>query len=263
MRTATFTSAAAMDSIGSIPPPGGSSISPSADGLAPGPVPGCFPRSQRRALVRDDERPVQARAVAGEDPDSADGVGQRAAHSRRSRAPSRRWANDNLSLNDLAPHQNQLQIDLVGLGLGSGESLRYQYRPRWRRCRLERRSATNARHFLEPPAGPLSFLVRAVSADGIVSPAPATVAFEILRPRSGSAPGSSAGPLAVGLTALRRLSIRVARLLALANLRRPGSPPICTTTSARRSHGLRCSARSCQAGRATGRAPGVDRAHRA
>ena len=33
-----------------------------------------------------------------------------------------------MSLPDIAPDQNQVQIDFVGLGFGSGEVLRYQYR---------------------------------------------------------------------------------------------------------------------------------------
>ena len=87
-----------------------------------------------------------------------------------------------LSLPDLAPQQDQLQIDFIGLGFASGDVLRYQYQfesagAAWS-APAEQRSVTYA----SLPAGRHRFLVRAVNSDGVVSAEPAAVTFTILRP---------------------------------------------------------------------------------
>ena len=77
-------------------------------------------------MVRDVERPRPTRTRAGcplatnaSDPD------HRVARHWRPRLVSA-LGEPQLSLGDLAPQQNQLQVDFVGLGFGSGEVLRYR-----------------------------------------------------------------------------------------------------------------------------------------
>src|SRR5256885_6972514 len=78
--------------------------------------------------------------------------------------------------------QNQLSIDFVGLGFAAGEALRYQYRlagadPDWS-------APTDQRtiNYAGLSAGSYRFMVRAVTADGSISPAPATINFIIMPP---------------------------------------------------------------------------------
>ncbi|HKQ73697.1 MAG TPA: two-component regulator propeller domain-containing protein [Blastocatellia bacterium] len=89
---------------------------------------------------------------------------------------------DDISLPDLSPGENQLQIDFVGLSFAPGESLRYQYRLEgddvdWS-APTEQRAITYAK--LSP--GQYRFLVRAVNSVGVLSPRPAIVSFKILSP---------------------------------------------------------------------------------
>lgn len=82
----------------------------------------------------------------------------------------------------LNPTQNQLSIDFVGLGFAAGEALRYQYRlagtdPDWS-APTDQRTINYAG--LSP--GKYQFMVRAVTADGSISPTPATITFTILPP---------------------------------------------------------------------------------
>ena len=124
-----------------------------------------------------------------------------------------------LSLDDLAPQQNQLQIDFVGLSFASGEVLRYQYRldgtdADWGAL-SEQRSVT----FASLPAGRYAFLVRAVNSDGMVSPEPATVRFAIRSPFWQQAWFVTLVALAVALMAYVVYRYRLARLLEIANMR--------------------------------------------
>jgi len=80
----------------------------------------------------------------------------------------------------LEPDQNQIQIEFVGLSLG--DTLRYQMKLEgadydWS-VPTEDRSVNYAR--LAP--GRYRFLVRAVSAEGIISTAPAVISFKVLQP---------------------------------------------------------------------------------
>jgi ligand-binding sensor domain-containing protein/signal transduction histidine kinase len=81
----------------------------------------------------------------------------------------------------LEPGQNQIEIDFFGLSFLAGANLRYQYLlegidRQWSALTDQRTVNTN----LSP--GTYRFLVRAVNADGIASPTPASVGFTILRP---------------------------------------------------------------------------------
>ena len=87
-----------------------------------------------------------------------------------------------IALAELAPDQNQIQIDFVGLSFAAGELLQYQYRlsgadDNWS-APTEQRSVTYTR--LAP--GSYQFLVRAINSEGLISVAPAIITFTVLRP---------------------------------------------------------------------------------
>lgn len=83
---------------------------------------------------------------------------------------------------DLRSSQNHIQINFLGLSFGLGEVLRYQYKlegaDRDWGALTDHRTVNYAN--LSP--GRYRFAVRAVSADGLISPKPATIAFTILPP---------------------------------------------------------------------------------
>ena len=124
-----------------------------------------------------------------------------------------------MSLNDLAPRDNQMQIDLVGLGFASADVLRYQYRldgtdADWSAA-AEQRTVTYAS--LSP--GRHTFRVRAVNSDGLVSDRPASIAFTVLRPVWQRWWFVTLVGLAVGLAVHAMYRYRVARVLEMANVR--------------------------------------------
>ena len=83
---------------------------------------------------------------------------------------------------ELAPDQNNVQVDYFGIGLGAGERLRYEYKLEGARgdwsTPTEQRSVTYAN--LAP--GAYRFVVQAISTDGTRSGSPATVNFHIPPP---------------------------------------------------------------------------------
>ncbi|MGE5815792.1 MAG: two-component regulator propeller domain-containing protein, partial [Acidobacteriota bacterium] len=124
-----------------------------------------------------------------------------------------------MSLPDLSPQQNQLQIEFVGLGFGSGEVLRYQYKldgadTNWS-APGEHRTVTYAS--LAP--GRYRFFVRAINSDGNVSVRPAALAFTILPPVWRRWWFLSLVALAMGVVTRAAYRYRVGRLLELANMR--------------------------------------------
>src|SRR5581483_8275915 len=82
---------------------------------------------------------------------------------------------------EVGANQSQIQIDFFGLGFSTGVPLRYQYKfegkDRDWSAPAEQRTVTAS---LSP--GGYRFLVRAVNADGQVSPTPAIISFRILPP---------------------------------------------------------------------------------
>lgn len=81
---------------------------------------------------------------------------------------------------DLAPDQNQISIDFLGLGASLGEELKYEYRfagSNWTSVGDERTV-----NFANLKAGEYRFEVRAVTADKIYSLAPAVVSYRIAAP---------------------------------------------------------------------------------
>ncbi|MEP6818069.1 MAG: two-component regulator propeller domain-containing protein [bacterium] len=82
----------------------------------------------------------------------------------------------------LNPTQNQMSIDFVGLGFAAGETLKYQYKlvgatDEWSASTDERTI-----NYASLSPGKYRFMVRAVTADGLTSSTPATIAFTVLTP---------------------------------------------------------------------------------
>jgi ligand-binding sensor domain-containing protein/signal transduction histidine kinase len=124
-----------------------------------------------------------------------------------------------VSLPDLGPDRNQLQIDFVGLGFRPGDVLSYQFRLQgadadWTPA-AEQRVVTYAS--LSP--GRYTFLVRAVNSDGVVSDRPASIAFTILRPFWLRWWFLLLSAVAVGSAGLALYRYRITRLLEMANMR--------------------------------------------
>jgi len=81
---------------------------------------------------------------------------------------------------ELASDQRQVQIQFFALGFSTGETLRYQYQlagdAEWSEPSTQRTIDLNL------AAGGYRFMVRAVTADGVLSTQPAVVAFSIAQP---------------------------------------------------------------------------------
>ncbi len=82
----------------------------------------------------------------------------------------------------LGPSQNQLQIDFFGLSFASGEALRYQYKLEGADSDWSAPTDQRTVSYASLSPGTYSFAVRAVNADGMTSPTPASVTFIILPP---------------------------------------------------------------------------------
>jgi ligand-binding sensor domain-containing protein/two-component sensor histidine kinase len=124
-----------------------------------------------------------------------------------------------MSLGDFTPDQNQLQIDFVALGFGTGDVLRYQYKldgadTKWGAL-SEQRRVTYAS--LRP--GRYKFNVRAINADGIVTEHPASIAFAILSPVWMRWWFLTLSAFAICLAAFALYRYRVTRVLEMANMR--------------------------------------------
>jgi ligand-binding sensor domain-containing protein/signal transduction histidine kinase len=119
----------------------------------------------------------------------------------------------------VGPNDNQLDVQFFGLTFAMGGTLRYQYRLEgadhdWSPATREQRV-----HYSALAPGFYRFLVRAVNADGAVSPQPATATFVVL-PAVWQRTWfrlSIAGLFVLGATAVYRL--RVARLIELERVR--------------------------------------------
>jgi PAS domain S-box-containing protein len=79
-------------------------------------------------------------------------------------------------------NRNQIQIDFVGVRLGAGESLRYQYKLEGAERDWSALTEQRTVNYPSLSAGTYRFLVRAVSSDGTPSDSPAILSFRILSP---------------------------------------------------------------------------------
>jgi ligand-binding sensor domain-containing protein len=82
----------------------------------------------------------------------------------------------------IGPQTNDLQIDFVALGFGTGEELKYQYRLEGASNDWSPFTAQRMVHFANLAPGGYRFLVRAAGADGAPSETPASLTFKILPP---------------------------------------------------------------------------------
>ena len=124
-----------------------------------------------------------------------------------------------LSLPDLRPIDNDLQIEFVGLNFARGETLSYEYRlegadAAWTRP-VEQRSVNYAN--LAP--GGYRFLVRALTSGGVASSTPAVISFTILRPIWQRWWFVTIVLVVVGAGARGAYRYRMARAIELANVR--------------------------------------------
>jgi two-component sensor histidine kinase len=83
---------------------------------------------------------------------------------------------------ELGPDENSVSIEFLGLGVSLGEDLRYQYKLEGSDDAWTAPSAERTVTLANLGSGSYRFLVRAVDADGMVSPEPAEVAFTIKAP---------------------------------------------------------------------------------
>jgi len=87
-----------------------------------------------------------------------------------------------ISLSDLEPNDNQLQLDFVALAFVSGDVLRYQYKFEGADADWSAPSEQRTVNYANLAPGQYRFLVRAMTSEGTTSAAPAIVTFRILRP---------------------------------------------------------------------------------
>src|SRR5215471_2046566 len=120
---------------------------------------------------------------------------------------------------DLAPGQNQLNIDFVGLRSEPGEVLRYQYKLESADRDWSQPSDQRSVNYPNLAPGTYRFLVRAVNAEGLASLAPATVAFSIRPPVWRQWWFLSIAALLLGLGIYLVYRARIARLLELERVR--------------------------------------------
>jgi ligand-binding sensor domain-containing protein len=83
---------------------------------------------------------------------------------------------------DLAPDQNQLQIEFFSIGFTPGETLRYQYMLTGSDLDWSSPTTNRSVNYSSLPPGSYRLLVRAIGANGVVSAQPATVNFRVLPP---------------------------------------------------------------------------------
>jgi ligand-binding sensor domain-containing protein/signal transduction histidine kinase len=151
------------------------------DGLPPGGIVVAF-RDREGALwfgasgglARLEPQPDQA--------DPAPMVAITALHIRGEPRPISALGEAEISGLELRADQNQLQVGFVSPDLRPSNPLRYQYRLEGPNTDWSTPSTQRTVSFPSLPAGKYRFLVRAVTADDVVSVKPATVAFTILAP---------------------------------------------------------------------------------
>lgn len=119
----------------------------------------------------------------------------------------------------LNPSQNQLSIDFVGLGFGAGEALKYQYKLVGANDEWSAPTDQRTINYASLSSGKYRFMVQAVTADGIVSSTPATIAFTILPPIWQRWWFVTLVALTVGLAAAAIYRYRVARLIEMERVR--------------------------------------------
>jgi len=83
---------------------------------------------------------------------------------------------------ELKASRNDIQVEFFGLGFAAGESLRYQYKLEGTDKDWGPPVSQRMVNYPNLPPAAYRFQVRAISADGAISPSPAVVSFKILPP---------------------------------------------------------------------------------
>jgi signal transduction histidine kinase/ligand-binding sensor domain-containing protein len=123
-----------------------------------------------------------------------------------------------MSLSDLSSSRNHMQIDFVALGIGSA-NVRYQYRLEGTTADWTTPSVQRTVNYASLAPGRYRFLVRAVDAEGVMSPAAATVSFTVLSPIWQRWWFLAIAALLTAFSLHRLYRYRVASLLQIANMR--------------------------------------------
>ena len=124
-----------------------------------------------------------------------------------------------MSMLELAPGRNQIQIEFVGLGFSAGETLRYQYKLEGADKDWGEPTSERTVNYASLRPGTYRFLVRAVTSDGALSETPSVVAFRILPPFWQSWWFVTLAALFIGLAIFAAYHYRVARLIELERVR--------------------------------------------
>ena len=124
-----------------------------------------------------------------------------------------------ITLEDLADNENQLQIDFMAISFAVGERLRYQYKLEGADADWSAPNELRTVNYATLGPGKYKFLVRAITSDGATSLKPASVTFRILRPVWQRWWFIALVSLAFGTLCLSLYRYRVSRLLQMANLR--------------------------------------------
>jgi ligand-binding sensor domain-containing protein/signal transduction histidine kinase len=119
----------------------------------------------------------------------------------------------------LQPSHNQIQVDFVGLGFGSGESLNYQYMLEGADQSWTAPAKQRSVNYASLRAGSYRFLVRALNVNGVPSPTPASLQLTVLPPIWQRWWFVSFAVLALLLLIYTAHRYRVARLLELERVR--------------------------------------------
>jgi ligand-binding sensor domain-containing protein/two-component sensor histidine kinase len=119
----------------------------------------------------------------------------------------------------LGPYENQMQVDFGGLDFGTGKELRYQYKLEGADRDWSYPTDVRTVNYASLPSGHYRFLVRAVTADGILSPVPATITFSILSPIWQRWWFLTLVALTIGLATYGLYRYRLARLIELERVR--------------------------------------------
>ena len=89
---------------------------------------------------------------------------------------------ENLVGPEVGASDNHIQIDFVGLNVGSGETVRYQFKLEGADSDWSAPSDQRSVNYPNLPSGSYQFLVRALTAGGMASERPASVSFRVLPP---------------------------------------------------------------------------------
>ena len=152
-----------------------------ADGLAPGSIIAAF-RDRKGTLWFGTQRGLSRFVPASEEASPAPPIlitGLRVANEPRNVSA---LGETEISLPDIEPDRNQLQINFVALSFVPGEVLRYQYKLEGSEADWSVPTEQRTLNLASLAPGKYRFLVRAVSSRGIASVSPSMIRFVVLRP---------------------------------------------------------------------------------